>query len=239
MELEATWLNVKAWFLGDGSGTSHYENVLNQTNEAIRRMTRIIQRLGERSQMLRSRKEDYLHLAEWFLRLSDVEEAHKLSSVVFGLFHTKHLYSDHIPTEDIYTDTWDEVPMVHERVPRIQAYREKTRANAVDNHHDKKTQTRDEYLQQRMYEQQVIGRYLSGGKIELDQLPVIEPFVRKLFLSWIGKAMARTDRKIKTEYGDEIYVKLDHSRQIKLQAEDGQLQMPAVTLEFIGKESKR
>src|SRR5690606_19162201 len=61
-ELEATWLNIKAWFLGDETGESQYENVLEQTNEAIRRVTRIIQRLGERRMLLRSRKEDYLHL---------------------------------------------------------------------------------------------------------------------------------------------------------------------------------
>ena len=80
------------------------------------------------------------------------------------------------------------------------------------------------------------SQYLSGNTIELEQLPVIEPFVRKLFLSWIGKAMAKADRTIKTEYGDEVKVQLDRSRTIVLQAEDGQMEMPAVTLLFVRKE---
>lgn len=236
-ELEATWFNIKAWFIGDDAGESQYENVLEQTNEAIRRMTRIIQRLGERSLLHRSRKEDYLHLAEWFSNLPTIEEAHKLSSIVFGLSHTKHLYADHIPTDDIYTDVWEETPMAHERVPRIRAYREKTRANAVESHNEQKEKTRSDYLTRRIYERKVIEQYLTGNTLELEQLPVIEPFVRKLLLSWIGKAMAKADRTIKTEYGDEVKVELDRTRTIVLQAQDGQMEMPAVTLRFKGKEN--
>lgn len=232
-ELEATWMNVKAWFLGDETGESQYENVLEQTNEAIRRMTRVIQRMGERSQLLRSRKEDYLHLAEWFLRLPTLEDAHKLSAVVFGLTHTRHLYSDHIPTDDIYTDIWEEAPMAHERMPRVRTYREKTRSNAADNHERKKQQTKETYLKQRQLEREVIEQYCTGDQIVLENLPVIQPFVRKLFLAWIGKAMARSDHTIKTEYGDEVKVELDRSRVIMLQAEDGHLRMPAVTLQFL------
>lgn len=238
-ELEMTWLNVKAWFIGDDAGESQYENVLMQTNEAIRRMTRIIQRLGERSLLHRSRKEDYLHLAEWFSNMSSIEEAHKLSSIVFGLSHTKHLYSDHIPTEDIYMDVWEETPMAHERIPRIRTYREKTKANAAESYLEEKAQTMEAYLKRRAYEQQVIEQYLSGNRIELESLPIIEPFVRKLFLSWIGKAMAKMDRTIKTEYGYEVKVELDPSRVIRLQAEDGHMDMPAVTLLFIGKEKAK
>lgn len=239
VELEATWLNVKAWFLGDDTNESQYENVLEQTNEAIRKMTRIIQRLGERSMLHKSRKEDYLHLAEWFSRLPSIEEAHRLSSVVFGLSHTKHLFSDHIPTDDIYTDVWEEAPMAHERMPRIRTYREKTKANAVDNHQTKKEQMKQAYLQQRKHELEIVEQYLTDSRIELEKLPVIEPFVRKLFLSWIGKAMAKADRTIKTEYGDEVKVELDRTRTIILHAQDGRMEMPAVTFQFIGREGKQ
>lgn len=238
-ELEATWVNIKAWFLGDETGQSQYENVLEQTNEAIRRMTRVIQRLGERSMLHKSRKDDYLHLAQWFMRLPSIEEAHKLSSVVFGLSHTKRLYSDHFATDDIYTEIWDEEPMAHERVPRIRAYREKTRANAAEDHRMKKEQAKQAYLQLRQYEQKVIEQYLIDRQINLENLPVVEPFVRKMFLSWIGKAMARKDRMIKTEFGDEVKVVLDRNRTITLRAQDGHLNMPAVTFQFMGKEEKR
>ncbi|KAF0824189.1 TIGR02677 family protein [Cytobacillus firmus] len=238
-ELEETWRNVKGWFLGDKTGDSQYENVLHQTNEAIRRLTRIVQRLGERSQQLRSRKEDYLHLARWFLALPSIDEAHKLSAVAFGASHTKHLYSDHIPTDDIYLDVWEEAPMAHERMPKIREYREKTKATAMEDHQEQKERTMKEHLEKRLLEQSVIKSYRAGSEIVLEDLPVVEPFVRKLFLSWIGKAMARADYTIKTEHGDRIMVELDRTRKITLRAKDGQLQMPAVTFHYLEKEKAK
>jgi uncharacterized protein (TIGR02677 family) len=233
-ELEETWFNVKAWFLGDDAGESQYENVQRQTNDAIRRITRIVQRLGERSQLQRSRKEDYLHLAQWFLTLDSIDEAHKLSSVAFGAFHTKHIYSDHIPTDDIYIDVWEEDPMAHERVPRVRDYREKTKATALEDHKLQKEMASREHLERRLYEQKVIQQYRTGSEIILEDLPIVEPFVRKLFLTWIGKAMAKKDQVIKTEYGDQIRVYLDPTKTITLKAQDGEMEMPAVTFRYIG-----
>lgn len=238
IELEETWFNVKAWFLGDRNGESQYENVQQQTNDAIRRITRLVQRLGERSQLHRSRKADYLHLANWFLKLSSIEEAHKLSSVVFGVTHTKHIYSDHIPTDDIYNDVWDEDPMSHERIPKIREYREKTKASALEDHTQLKNQMRQEHLEQRLREQEVINRYRTGRDIVIEDLPMVDSFVRKVFLSWIGKAMARADQTIRTEYGDHVQVLLDPERRITLKAEDGELSMPAVTFRYLGKEEE-
>src|SRR5690606_1352076 len=162
------------------------------------------------------------------------EEAHKLSSIVFGLTHTKHLYSDHIATENIYMEVWEEEPMAHERVPKVREYREKTRANAADSHDEKKAMTKQSYLLQLRYEQQVIERYMSGNVIDLERLPAVEPFVRKLFLTWIGKAMAKADRTIKTEYGQQVTVILDPNRMIWLRSDDGHMQMPAVKFIFAG-----
>ncbi|WP_059103514.1 TIGR02677 family protein [Shouchella shacheensis] len=238
-ELEATWLNVKAWFLGNGSGESQYENVLLQTNEAIRKMTRIIQRLGERSQIQHSRKDDYVHLAKWFLSFDKLQDAHKLSSVVFGLKHTKHLYSDHLPTDDIYVDVWEEEAMVHERMPITRSYREKTRTSASEDKEAEKEKTIEDYLQKLAHETALIHQYLDGESIDLEKVPEVEPFVRKTFLLWIGKAMAKKDQEIKTEFGDRVYVELDQARSIHLKAKDGTLEMPAARFHFLDKGGKK
>ncbi|MFE4521889.1 DUF2397 family protein, partial [Cytobacillus firmus] len=95
------------------------------------------------------------------------------------------------------------------------------------------------HLEKRLLEQSVIKSYRAGSEIVLEDLPVVEPFVRKLFLSWIGKAMARADYTIKTEHGDRIMVELDRTRKITLRAKDGQLQMPAVTFHYLEKEKAK
>lgn len=225
------WLSIKAWFLGNEHGESEYEMLQQRTDESIRRITRVVQRLGERHQHFHSRKKDYLHLAKWFDSMEELEQAHELSSVVFGVFHTRHYYMDHIPTDNIYVDVWDELPMEHETKPIIRNYREKTRPGAVTDNQEKKEEMKRAYLEQMQKEQKLIEKYIQEDRIIIEDLPVVETQVRKLLLSWIGKAMARKDRTIKTELGKRVQVILEDGR-VVLEAEDGSLEMPKATLQF-------
>ncbi|OZU87072.1 TIGR02677 family protein [Virgibacillus indicus] len=231
-EYQEKWLSIKAWFLGNEHGDSEYEMLQQRTNESIRRITRVVQRLGERHRLFRSRKKDYLHLAEWFDSMDQTEEAHKLSSVAFGVFHTRHFYIDHIPTEDIYTDVWDEQPMKHETKPIVRHYREKIRPGAVTNNQEKKEKMKRIHLEQKQKEKKLIEQYIHGNEIRVDDSLVVETHVRKLLLSWIGRAMARKDNTIKTEFGTRVRVILSEER-VLLQAEDGMLEMPKAIFQFV------
>src|SRR5699024_11015224 len=86
------WQSIKVWFLGNEYGESELEMLEIRTNEQIRKITRSVQRLGERQHFTKSLKKDYLHLASWFESRDSIDEAHELSAVVFGLFHTKKLF---------------------------------------------------------------------------------------------------------------------------------------------------
>ncbi|MFC0015402.1 MULTISPECIES: TIGR02677 family protein [Allobacillus] len=226
------WVSIKAWFLGNEYGESEYEMLQQRTNESIRRITRVVQRLGERHQQYRSRKKDYLHLAKWFDSMTEMDRAHELSSIAFGVFHTRHFHIDQNPTDDIYTDVWDENPMQHETKPIVRHYREKTRASAVKSNREQKEEMARIHLEQRQRENELIGQYINGNEIKIENLPVVETHVRKLLLSWIGKAMATKDRTIKTELGRRVRVKLSDKR-VLLQAEDGQLEMPNAVFHFV------
>lgn len=236
-EFRALWLNLKTWFLGNEHGESEFEMLQHRTDEAIRRITRVVQRMGERHQQFRSRKRDYLHLAKWFDRLESIEEAHRLSSVAFGVFHTRHLHLDHSPTEDIYVDVWEEEPMVHRTNPRIRQYREKTRAGAIVDHRKKREAMLQEYLEERRNEEELVAHYMQGDAIRVRELPVVEPFVRKLLLTWLGKALVRSDRTIKTEYGRKVRVVVHHGQNAVLRSLDGTLIMPDVTFQFVEDET--
>lgn len=227
------WKSLKTWFLGNEHSESELVMLEMRTNEQIRRITRVVQRLGERHNYFRSRKKDYLHLAKWFESLADVKEAHQLSAIAFGIFHTRHLFSDHIPSDDIYTSIWDENPIEYETKPRIRNYRETTRPGAIISQQQKKEKMREIHLLNKQLEQETLERYLQGNEIHLDQLPVIEPYVRKMFLNWIGKAMARKDRTFKTEHDRSVKVMISKGERIILRATDGDMEMPAVTFKFI------
>lgn len=231
-DYQEKWLSIKAWFRGNEHGDSEYEMLQERTNESIRRITRVVQRLGERNQHFRSRKKDYIHLAKWFDSIKSIEEAHELSSVAFGVFHTRHFHIDHIPTDDIYADTWDEKPMDHTTKPIVRNYREKTRASAVTSHQEKKEAMKRRHLEQKQREKKLVEQYIQENEIRIENLPVVEAYVRKLLLSWLGKAMASKDRTIKTDLGRKVRVILSEER-VTLKADDGILEMPKAIFQFI------
>ncbi|WP_085992269.1 TIGR02677 family protein [Oceanobacillus senegalensis] len=231
-EYHEKWFSIKAWFLGDKHGGSEYEMLQQRTNESIRRITRVVQRLGERHLHFHSRKKDYLHLAKWFDSMESIEDAHELSSAAFGVFHTRHLYIDHFPTEDIYVDVWDEQPMEHETKPITRNYREKTRPGAITSNQKRKEEMKQFYLEERQREKKLMEKYVHGNEIRVEDLPVVEAHVRKILLSWIGKAMARKDRTIKTEFGTKVRVIL-HEEIVTLRSEDGSLEMPKAVFQFV------
>lgn len=237
-DLKEKWVNLMAWFLGNKHGESEFERLESRTNEAIRRITRVVQRLGERHQQFRSRKNDYLHLAKWFDGMDSIEEAHKLSAVAFGVFHTRHFHADETATEDIYADIWDEAPMEHQTKPRIRSFREKTRAGEIQDNQEKISEMKRAHLEQRRHEKKIIEQYIQGGEIRIKDLPKVEAHVRKLLLVWIGKAMAREDKTVKTEFGRKVKVILNEEERVVLSSDDGILEMPDAAFVFVEEEAK-
>ncbi|WP_071459665.1 TIGR02677 family protein [Bacillus massilinigeriensis] len=232
-DLRENWSSLRLWFLGQGSEESELLRLQSKTNETIRRMTRFAQRLGERHHHLRSRRKDYLHLASWFSNMETMEEAHKLSSAVFGVFHTKHLFTEEKTTEDIYRDIWDESPTEIIIKPRIRQYKEKTRSSVIEDFSLEKEIALSEHMNQKDKEMEEVMKYVMDGKIVFKDLPVIEPSVRKTLLLWIGKAMANKTRMIKTEIGQVIKVIERSGSFIELRATDGYLQMPDYEIVFV------
>ena len=232
LEYTEYWDSLRQWFLGSTHHQSELDVLQWQTNEMIRRMTRYVQRIGERQQHFRSRKKDYLQLAKWFGESNNLSEAHKLSSVVFGSMTIKHLQLEEGTTENLHVDPWDETPTELTIKPRTTRYREKTKPGSFQANNEKKREQRKKYLEERDQEKRIIEKYVTQGTIELSSLSTVEPFVRKVLLGWIGKSMASKDRIVKTDYGFHVKVKLKHEQMITLKAEDGDLTMPNATIVF-------
>ncbi|RJX22575.1 MAG: TIGR02677 family protein [Desulforudis sp.] len=227
------WQALKDWFLGSGGRESDLVYLQNATNETIRRITRFAQRLGEQHHSFRSRKRDYLHIAGWFAACTDLQAAHELSAVVFGAFHTRHLYAAPKETEDIYAEIWDQPPTEITLNPRIRMYREKTRPNAAASHKDEKARVMAEYLRQKEAERTLIERLMRGNRIVVGELPVVDPHVRKTLLYWIARCMGSRDWVGKTETGRSFRLAKIDDHEVVLRSEDGNLRMPNYVLQFM------
>ncbi len=229
-ELEATligqWHGLRDWFLGAGGRESDLSYLQNETNETIRRITRFAQRLGERSHNIRSRYNDYLYLARWFASLDSIEEAHKLSSCVFGVPNTRHFVSDFPVSDDMYSEVWDLPPSVVTVKPRTRLYRERTKPSAVISREREKREMLEMHLQERAAERRLIEEITAGGRVVLAELGPVDPNVRRVLLAWIDRCMLSPDRCTNTETGIVVQLKLVDGTRIRLVSDDGVLEMP-------------
>lgn len=229
---EQYWRTIQRWFLEVNGQKSELEVLQWQTNEMIRRITRYVQRLGERQHHFKSRRNDYIHLAKWFGQCETLEQAHELSSVVFGMMQVRHLQLKTYTTDDLHSDTWDEEPQLVSIKPRTNRYREKTKATGTLLQTEKKQQQREQYLYERQQEEQIIATYFQNGAVQLSQLGEVEAFMRKLLLSWMAKARSNKEGLVKTELGLLLKV-IVFQEKIVLHATDGDLHLPDVRFEVV------
>lgn len=236
-ELFGIWDTMLAWFI-DGQGkSSEYSSLMKQTNQAISKITRMIQRFSDRMQQHQSRKKDYIHLADWFLNCRSVEEAHQLSSQVFGAFHSQHYYVKPSETSNKFADIWDIPATVHETIPRIRAYRERTSATAFTRNTQAKKEAVAAHLKQRQELEKSLQHYIQNGKIDLIEHPFMDASIRKLLLKWLSLSFQNEERTIATEFGQIFAIKVDRSVKVRLESEDGFLEMPNVVYMLIDKEN--
>lgn len=225
--------SLAEWFLGRPNLPSELMSLQKETTETIRRITRFAQRLGERSQAFRSRHHDYLHLAGWFGRMENINEAHRLAALLFGLAQTRHLYGGLRLSDDLDRKIWDEPPTIVVLTPRVTGYREKSRPSAVINRSAEKQETLREYISRQRQNESLIDRLIVNERIVLAELGEVDAYVRKTVLAWIARCMQSRDRTIQTETGRKIQlVVVPGGRRIFLHSGDGVLEMPNFILEF-------
>ncbi|MGJ7044903.1 TIGR02677 family protein [Thermoanaerobacterium thermosulfurigenes] len=228
------WDNIVFWFRGNGDEDSEAYRLLEISNEIIRKITMYAARISENRLKTASRKSEYIKLSKIFANTDDINYAHKLSSVVFGVFHTRHLYGDfEKKTESINESVWDDMPCKFLIRPKTRNYTQSTKTNAIIDRVEEKEMCLKQYLEERHSEIEEISKYIIDGKIVLRELPVIKPFIRTTLLNWISKSLNQPKNIAKSEDGRTYKVSISRNKTIVLKCTDGILEMPDVTIEFL------
>ena len=231
----AKWENIKKWFIGSSTRKSEVEKINEKTTEIIRKITRIANQIAESKGNVSSKKAEYKKLCEMFCKTKDIEEAHKLSSLVFGMFNTRHTKGNFVrETDSINSSLIEEKSNEYEVKPRIREYKEKEPRVQIKDKSEEKRLQKEKYIKQLEEERNEIEKYIKDGKIDVRDLPVIKSNFRKTLLKWISKAKQTNDGKITTEYGRKIrLIYPENNQRCVLECEDGNLDMPAFVLEII------
>ena len=103
----------------------------------------------------------------------------------------------------------------------------------VDKTKEKQMQI-EKYKKQLEEERKEFEKYINNGKIEIEKLPIVKSTFRKTLLKWISKANISVNKQITIEDGRKIKLIYNpHKEKCVLRCDDGNLEMPAFTLEFI------
>lgn len=232
--LQGRWENIYKWFVPTTSD-SEINRMSDITLEIIRKITRYAQQIGEFYHRGSNRKEEYRHLVRIFDTCSSLEDAHKLSAMVFGVkepFHLKNLQPR--DTESIQSGVYDEASTYYEKEPRARIRTErKKRVPAIDYEFEKRM-IMQEIQNAEAKKKRIIQNYIENQVIDFKKLPLIEAHTRKTLLSWLSKGLADKDLRSRTEWGQYFTVDKNNTEICTLKSEDGDLEMPAYRLVFEG-----
>ena len=154
---EGRFKSIYDWFVGSEGQENEAAKLFDVTNEIIRRITRYAAQLSEKNALGANRKEEYRKVAEMFMRCENLEEAHKMSAMVFGMEKTFHIAGDQVrETDSMNRGVYEEKPIRIELKPRVRTYREKTKRSSIIESTEKKLETRRKMLEQQKEEEKKI-----------------------------------------------------------------------------------
>ncbi len=225
------WQSLTDWFTGSESAA---RQVLNVTNEVIRRTVQNAALLVQMENMGVSNKAELRHLLTLFAGFQTVEEGHRLAALVFGAQQARHYAFDHIrETERIDLSPYDEPPMDYLLQPRTRSYKPRMdRTGFADKSAEKAAQRQKILEAERALRQEIMG-HIRDGKLDLAALETpVSPAVRTVFLSWVALAGLSPDKRGRTQYGQTYTLQKRGEQTCRLRCTDGVLTMPDCVLLF-------
>lgn len=232
--VKGKYQSIYDWFASENGDENEAAKLFDATNDIIRRITRYAAQLSEKNAMGANRREEYRKVAEIFMKCKDMEEAHKLSAMVFGMEQPFHLKADLVRNSDsMNLSVYEERPLDVRLKPRVRTYREKMNRTAITELAEDKHRARQEFITRQLEDRNKLRSLEQDGQIDFGQLPVIEPHIREILLKWMSYALEDADLAGRTEDGRNYH--LDDSKATEkcvLHCEDGNMTMPHFCIVF-------
>ena len=226
--------SIRNWFVAGEGRENEAGRLFDATNEIIRRITRYAAQLSEKNALGANRREEYRKVAEIFLRCKDMDEAHRMSAMVFGLERPFHLSAEADRETDSMNQSVYEEPAAELTLrPRVRTYREKSGRTSIRDTAQEKAQARRQAVEQMKQDWKRIGELERGGRIDFSELPVIEPRVREILLKWLSDALEDGDYAARTEDGRNFALDMTQAdERCVVRCEDGNFTMPKISIVF-------
>ena len=224
------WQSLVRWFSGENATA---RQVMEVTNEVIRRVVQNAALLVQMQNMGVSTKAELRHLLGLFSGCETLDEAHRLSALVFGAQRGRHFYSNgEKKTERIDVSTYEEEPLAYALTPRVRTYKPRMDRSGFDDKSEEKAAQRQRILEEAQQLRSRLMGYIHNGRLDFGTLTEpVPPAARTVLLSWVAMANLSPDQQGRTEYGQRFTLQKG-SGVCQLVCTDGVLTMPNCTLIF-------
>jgi len=180
-----------------------------------------------------SNKAELRHLLGLFSGCETLDEAHRLSALVFGAQRGRHFYSNgEKKTERIDVSTYEEEPLAYALTPRVRTYKPRMDRSGFADKSEEKAAQRQRILEEAQQLRSRLMGYIHNGRLDFGTLTEpVPPAARTVLLSWVAMANLSPDQQGRTEYGQRFTLQKG-SGVCQLVCTDGVLTMPNCTLIF-------
>ncbi len=231
--ITGNWNSLKWWFVPEHGKTSECSQVMEVTNEVIRKIIQNAALIVQLQNWGVSRRDDYNTYTKLFFECADLEDAHKLSAHLFGIQNVRHYQvNEERSTDSINSSVYEEEPSEYLLKPHTRTYKPRIEKEGFTNKSMEKLAQRNQYLKQIEEERQMVIKYIKDNRLDIEAIEdCITQQTRTTLLRWISAANTTSTKEGQTEYGQKY--KLIRKESIcTLRCEDGDLRMPGYVFEF-------
>ncbi len=225
------WNALYRWFVGRDSNA---RQVMDVTNEVIRMVVQQAALLLQMQSSGTGNSAELRHMMELFAGCGSIDEAHRLSAMVFGSQGVRNVTANAVRvTDQTDSSAYDEPPMEFQLKPRTRVYRPRVDRTGFRDRSAEKAAEKKRVLAEARQLEADVKRFVRGGRLEFGKLEEpVPPRVREVFLSWISMACLNANRKGRTEYGQSFTLKRRSRGTCHMVCTDGVLTMPDFVLVF-------
>jgi uncharacterized protein (TIGR02677 family) len=233
-ELLQKWDGLCKWFCGEADSLSELTLLERASKEAIIKIVKGTLRIQERKRSTISRRKELDFLGQWFYGIKNLDEAHKLSAYVFGLFPTRHLQgTDNRNSDSQDMSMWKEVPICRTIRARNRKRNEKHDTEEIVDYGTYKEKIRKTLILKRNRELEFLAKMIEKKDIYISEMGVVTSIERQQILTWISRCNASSSCTIQTPEGIEIRIfYLKNTENTTLYCEDGDLELRDYKISF-------
>lgn len=212
------WLSLTKWFIA-GTTPSEGERLLEATQHIIQKIYKYASSLIELHGNMINRKEEYKHICKLFDEFIDVNDAHKLSSSVFGVFVCNHYKMSSMINTDSLIKSYD-VPSLEIPIDALnKEYKFKpTTAVIIDKTREKEKLLEEIKIMENNRKMKIYN-LIKNGKIELSDKIELDEIERRYVLDLIEKYKGKTIKE--SEFGYSYYITNIQPETCKIYSPDG------------------